>query len=158
MKKSFRRMSESDVKRITSDLDRWALGKLGSKLVWAVLEDRFLFTRQSMQAKPEIKAAYLNAKQALSGGLIKTKEQVSMKNDQLICEIERLKKEVHEYKLKEIQWKVRWQRIAFHIREKGIQVQSVDREIKSGGNVPGERETSNILRPFDKHIPPSGRV
>lgn len=67
-------MSESDIKTIVRDLDRWALGELGSKLTWAMLEDRFGFSRQSLQAKAEIKAAYDNAKTALSGGLIKTKD------------------------------------------------------------------------------------
>ena len=61
-------MSDSDINTIVADLDRWALGELGSKLTWAVLEERFGFSRQSLQAKSEIKAAYDNAKRALSGG------------------------------------------------------------------------------------------
>ncbi len=158
MTKRFRRMTESDIKNIIVDLDRWALGHLGSKLTWATLEERFGFSRQSLQAKSEVKAAYDNAKQALSGGLVKSKEQTSEENEELICEINRLNKEVEEFKQKELKWKKRWQRIAFHVRQKGIQVQSVDREIRDGANAPTERETSNILRPFDKDIPPSGRV
>ncbi|MEH9240134.1 hypothetical protein RAF34_24015, partial [Klebsiella pneumoniae] len=73
MAKRFRRMSDSDINTIVADLDRWAMGELGSKLTWAVLEERFGFSRQSLQAKSEIKAAYDNAKRALSGGLVKTK-------------------------------------------------------------------------------------
>ncbi|WDD99604.1 hypothetical protein [Thalassomonas actiniarum] len=158
MTKRFRRMSESDIKSIIVDLDRWALGQLGAKLTWAILEERFGYSRQSMQAKTEIKAAYDNAKYALSGGLVKTKEQTSKENEQLLCEIERLKKEVEEYKRKESLWKKRWQCIAFHIRQKGMQVQVIDQEIPKGEDSPTERETTNILRPFDKVIPPSGRV
>lgn len=139
-------------------MHRWALGHLGSKLTWATLEERFGFTRQSMQAKSEIKAAYDIAKQALSGGLVKSKEQTSKENEELICEIKQLKNEVEEFKRKELKWKKRWQRIAFHIRQKGFQVQSVDREIPNDENSPTGRETSNILKPFDKEIPPSGRV
>lgn len=151
-------MSDTDIKGIIADLDRWALGHLGSKLTWSILEERFGFSRQSLQAKPEIKAAYNNAKQALSGGLVKSKEQTSKENEELICEIERLKIEVEEFKRKELKWKKRWQRIAFHIRQKGMQVYTIDRDITADADVPTEREASNILRPFDKEIPPSGRV
>ena len=51
MAKRFRRMSDSDINTIVADLDRWAMGELGSKLTWAVLEERFGFSRQSLQAK-----------------------------------------------------------------------------------------------------------
>jgi seryl-tRNA synthetase len=151
-------MSETDIKSIIADLDRWALGHLCSKLTWSILEERFGFSRQSLQAKSEIKAAYDNAKQALSGGLVKSKEQTAKENVQLICEIERLKKEVEEFKRKENNWKKRWQRIAFHIRQKGMQVAAIDQGIPEGSDSPAERETSKILRPFENGIPPSGRV
>ena len=94
----------------------------------------------------------------MSGGLVKSKEQTGKENEHLICEIERLKKEVEEFKRKEINWKKRWQRIAFHIRQKGMQVQVIDRVTPEGADSPTEREVSNILRPFDKDIPPLGRV
>jgi len=158
MTKHFRRISESDINTIISDLDRWALGQLGSKLTWAILEERFGFSRQSLQAKPKIKAAYHHAKQALSGELVKSKEQTTKENESLLCELERLKLELEEYKRKELLWKVRWQQIAFHIRQKGIQVQAADKKIPTGAEKPTERETATILRPFDKEIPPSGRV
>ncbi len=158
MAKRFRRMTESDIKTIIADLDRWALGQLGSKLTWAVLEERFSFSRQSLQAKPEIKAAYDYAKQSLSGGLVKTKEQATKENENLISELERLKLELEEYKRKELLWMQRWQQIAFHIRQKGIQVQAVDKPIPERGGKPSKNETATILRPFDKEIPPSGRI
>ena len=158
MKKRFSRMSESDIKIIVRDLDRWALGELGSKLTWAMLEDRFGFSRQSLQAKPEIKAAYDNAKTALSGGLIKTKEQATKEAEQLQVEVARLKAELEAYKRKEELWLRRWQQIAFHVRQKGIQMASVDKQPPEGAELPSNTETAQILRPFDKEIPPSGRV
>ncbi len=158
MGKNFRRMSLTDIKTIISDLDRWAMGQLGSKLTWELLEDRFGFSRQSLQAKPEIKAAYDHAKQALAGGLIISKEQATEENNELRCELERIKLELEAYKRKEYLWKQRWQRIAFHIRGKGIQVQEVDRPIPDGRIEPTERDTTNILKAFDKEIPSSGRV
>ena len=158
MAKRFRRMTDSDIKTIIADLDRWALGQLGSKLTWAVLEERFSFSRQSLQAKSEIKAAYDYAKQSLSGGLVKTKEQATKENEGLVSELNQLKLELEDYKRKELLWMQRWQRIAFHVRQKGIQVQAVDKAIPDRGEKPTERETATNLRPFDKEIPPSGRV
>ena len=42
-------MTEQDEARIIRELNKWALGHFGSKLTWAILEDRFKFSRQSMQ-------------------------------------------------------------------------------------------------------------
>lgn len=151
-------MSDSDIKSIIAVLDRWAMGELGTKLTWAILEKDVGFSRQSLQSKSEIKAAYDNAKEALRGGLVKTKEMTSKENDELICEQKRLKIELEDFKRKEILWMQRWQRIAFHIRQNGILVGDVDKPIPDGGDKPTERQTANILRPFDKDIPPSGRV
>ena len=158
MVKRFRRMSDSDINTIVADLDRWALGELGSKLTWAVLEKRFGFSRQSLQTKSEIKAAYDNAKQALSGGLIKTKEQATKEVKELQVEVDRLKTELEAYKRKEAQWLRRWQQIAFHVRQKGIQMMDVDKAPLEGVELSSNTETAKILRPFDKEIPPSGRI
>lgn len=157
MIKRFSRMSESDINTIVADLDRWALGELGSKLTWAILEECFGFSRQSLQAKSEIKAAYDNAKRALSGGLIKTKEQSTKDAEKLQVEVDRLKTELEAYKRKEEQWLRRWQQIAFHVRQKGIQMVSVDKAPPGSVELPSHTETFEILKPFDKKIPPSGR-
>lgn len=157
MVKRFRRMSDSDINTIVADLDRWALGELGSKLTWAVLEDRFGFSRQSLQAKSEIKAAYDNAKRALSGELVTTKQQATRQAKELQVEVDRLTAELKAYKLKEEQWLRRWQQIAFHVRQKGMQMGSVDKIPSTGTELPSNTETAQILRPFDQGIPPSGR-
>lgn len=151
-------MSESDIKNIVRELDRWALGELGSKLTWAMLEKRFGFSRQSLQAKLEIKAAYDNAKEALSGGLLKSKEQATKEAEQLQVEVARLKAELEAYKRKEELWLRRWQQIAFHVRQKGVQMVSVDKQSPEGADLPSNTETAKILKMFDKEIPPSGRV
>ena len=159
MDKRFRRMSESDITAVVKDLDRWASGQLGSKLTWALLEERFGFSRQSLQVKSEIKAAYDLAKQALSGGLVKSRQQSADESEGLLREVGRLKLEIAEYQRKEGLWKQRWQRIAYHIRAKGIQMSSLDKPTQgSSDGLPSERDISNILRPFYKEIPPSGRV
>lgn len=153
-----RRMSQSEIKAIVADLDRWSMGQFGSKLTWAILEERFGFSRQSLQAKSEIKAAYDNAKRMLSGGLVKTKETVSKQAEELQVEVGRLKAELENYKLKEAMWLRRWQQIAFHVRRKGIQMNNVDKAVSEQEDLPSNTETVKILRPFDKEIPPSGRV
>lgn len=158
MAKRFRRMSDSDINTIVTDLDRWALGELGSKLTWAVLEERFGFSRQSLQAKSEIKAAYDNAKRALSGGLVKTKEQVTKEAEELHVELARLRTELEAYKQREVLWQRRWQQIAFHVRQKGIQMASVDKTPPEGADLPSNTESAKILKMFDKEISPSGRV
>lgn len=149
MAKRFRRMSDSDINTIVADLDRWAMGELGSKLTWAVLEERFGFSRQSLQAKSEIKAAYDNAKRALSGGLVKTKEQATKEAEQLQVELARLRTELEAYKQREELWQRRWQQIAFHVRQKGIQMASVDKTPPEGADLPSNTESAKILKMFD---------
>src|SRR3546814_10474374 len=77
MSKKFTRMSEASVKAIIADLNKFARGELGGKVTWSVLEDRHGFSRQSLQARPEIKAAYANAKHFLSGELLRSKQNTS---------------------------------------------------------------------------------
>lgn len=72
--------------------------------------------------------------------------------------MDRLKTELEAYKRKEEQWLRRWQQIAFHVRQKGIQMASVDKVSLEGSALPSNTEAAQILRPFDKEIPPSGRV
>lgn len=158
MVKCFRPMSDSDIHTIVADLNRWTLGEFGSKLTWAVLDERFGLSRQSLQTKSEIKAAYDNAKRALSGELVKTKEQATKEAEGLQVEVDRLKAELDAYKRKEELWFRRWQQLAFHVRQKGIQMASVDKAPAEGVELPSNTEIAQILRPFDKEIPPSRRV
>jgi len=154
MTKRARRMTDLDIKSVVLELDQWAMGQLGSKLRWNILEKNFGFSRQSLQAKPEIKAAFYNAKQALKEGLVKSKEQTLLESQIKDTKIQRLELELKESNQKDKLWKARWQRIAFHIRNKGIQVKDIDKEIPDGINKPTERETAEILKGFDKDIPP----
>ena len=158
MIKGSRRISDADVVQMVRELDKWASGQLGSKLTWAILEKRFGFSRQSLQSKPLIKAAYDQAKSALSGGIVRTKEKVVEDNGRLSREVDRLKRALEAWELKDKQWKQRYQRIAFHLRQKGLHLYDLDREIHPGSQGPTERETGDVLRIFDKAIPPSGRV
>ena len=152
MAKNFRRMSDRDVALVVAELDRWALGSLGSKLTWSVLEKRFQFSRQSLQAKSAIKAAYLQAKQALSGGIVKTKDQAIKQAEELQVEIRRLKTELEASSRREQIWLLRWQTIAFNIRNQGIQMTNVDKKLPGKMKLPSKTETATILKPFEKPI------
>lgn len=151
-------MSSAEVDAIVKDLERWALGELGSKLTWENLESTFRFSRQSLQAKPQIKAAYAHAKSALSGGLVKSREQASKEVEELSNKIKIQDLQIKEYQKREMLWKQRWQRIAFHIRQKGIQMDDIDKPIEVPSISLTEAQVEKILKPFDKKIPLNGRV
>ena len=158
MPSKFQRMTEQDEARITRELNKWAMGYLGSKLTWAILEERFKFSRQSMQAKPAVKAAYDVAKRSLSKGEITSKEVLDKTVDELKTEIESLKIQLHAFQEKELKWKQRWQQIAYHIRQKGIQVCDVDKPVHPEAALPSHITTEKVLKEFDKEIPFSGRI
>ena len=158
MSNKFQRMTEQDEARIIRELNKWAMGYLGSKLTWAILEERFKFSRQSMQAKPAIKAAYDVAKQSLSKGEVTSKEVLDKTVYELKAEIEALKIQISSFQEKELKWKKRWQQIAYHIRQKGVQMIDVDKPIHSETALPSHTTTEKILKDLDKEIPFSGRI
>lgn len=158
MSNKFQRMTEQDEVRIIRELKKWALGHFGSKLTWAILEDRFNFSRQAMQAKPQIKAAYDVAKQSLSKGKVTSKEVLDETIDELKAEIEALKIQIVNFQEKEQKWKKRWQQIAYHIRQKGIQMSDVDKPAHPETALPSHTTTEKVLNEFDKEIPFSGRI
>lgn len=158
MPSKFQRMTERDELRIVRELKKWALGHHGSKLTWAVLENQFQFSRQSMQAKPAIKAAYDAAKQALSKGEVISKEVLDETVEGLKAEIAALKIQINTFQEKEQKWKKRWQQIAYHIRQKGIQMSDVDKPVHPEAALPSHTTTEKVLKEFDKEIPFSGRI
>ena len=158
MSNKFQRMTEQDEARIIRELNKWAMGHFASKLSRAILEDRFKFSRQSMQAKPAIKAAYDVAKQSLSKGEVTSKEVLDKTVYELKAEIEALKIQISSFQEKELKWKKRWQQIAYHIRQKGVQMIDVDKPIHSETALPSHTTTEKILKDLDKEIPFSGRI
>lgn len=158
MPSKFQRMTEQDEARITRELNKWAMGYLGSKLTWAILEERFKFSRQSMQAKPAVKAAYDVAKRSLSKGEITSKEVLDKTVDELNAEVAALKIQISNFEEKEKKWKKRWQQIAYHIRQKGIQMSDVDKPVHPETALPSHTTTEKTLKEFDKEIPFSGRI
>lgn len=153
-KPTSKRIDEVDVRIILRELERWQSGVLVGELTWSVLEKLSGFSRQALHARPEIKAAYQAAKIALRGGLAKTRIEAVANNETLQAELDRLKKQLAIYEEREIKWRARWQRIAYHLRLKGFQVSHIDRPIPGGVKGGTARDADNILKPFDKEIPP----
>ncbi|MNJ51344.1 hypothetical protein D3C77_466450 [compost metagenome] len=152
-----KRIDEVDVRLILRELDRWQNGVLIGELTWSALEEFSGFSRQALSARPEIKAAYQAAKIALKGGLAKTRIEAVENNESLQAELVRLKAQLAIHEDREAKWRARWQRIAYHLRANGFQTGHVDRPIPAGVKGISTRDADNILRPFDKEIPPTGK-
>ncbi|UEX78757.1 protein kinase [Sediminicurvatus halobius] len=147
----YARISDTDKKRIIRDLERWGRGEIAQKLTWDALTKRYGFTRQSLSDHTDIKHAKRCAEAALRS-LPVARQTTADEVAQLRSEIEALKQRVAEHERRERLWKARWQRIAFHVRQKGMQMSLVDRPAE--GDVPSERESARILKMFDRPIPP----
>ncbi|MCH5530978.1 protein kinase [Pseudomonas syringae pv. syringae] len=153
-----RRMSSVDIRLIIHELDCWARGERTGELSWSLVEEYSGFTRQALNSRPEIKAAFGTAKVALKGGIAKTRMDAVADNASLLAENNRLKAEIALYAAREAGWKARWQRIAYHIRSQGFQMGRIDRPAPDGAKLPSDRDAGLILRSVDMDIPPSGRV
>lgn len=159
MNKFSKRMDAGDVASIVRELDRWALGELGSCLRWKTLEDQFGFSRQALNAHLEIKIAFGAAKQSLAGGIAARQKLAIKSADELALRVQQLEAEVQVYKEREAKWWLRWQQIAYHVRARfGAQMSSVDMGGLAHGGLPNKRLTESILKSLDKPIPAVGTL
>jgi uncharacterized small protein (DUF1192 family) len=154
--KRYGRMSAAEEQKVIFECGKWERGDVDGSLTWGSLATLFGFSRQALQDKPAIMAAYKSAKQALKDGTAKTRAKLDEEVAGLQTEISRLRAELSAMKEKERLWKLRWQRIAFNIRQAGVQVVDIDKDVPNA-SLPTQQATSNILRPFDRDIPPSPR-
>lgn len=153
MKRSkYSRLDSNKKEEIIRELERWGKGEIDKKLTWEAMEDLFGFTRQALSAHDEIKFAKRNAEVALKS-LPELKEATAEEVVELKNEINYLRAQIAEHERREKLWRERWQRIAFHIRLKGMQVAEIDMPVDAG--LPDESSIKKILKPFDKAIPPS---
>ncbi len=159
MSKFGKRMGSGDVKAIVRELDRWALGELGSGLRWKTLEDQFGFTRQALNARLEIKVAFDAAKASLAGGLASKQKNAIRDAGELVIRVEQLERELQAYKEREVKWLLRWQQIAYNVRARfGVQMAYIDASGGSRYGVPNQRQTDAILKPLDLPIPSVGTL
>jgi pterin-4a-carbinolamine dehydratase len=151
---SGQKLTEKQISWVLFELERWADGELGSKLTWLALERIAGFSRQALAAHPEIQSAYKKAKLALRSGSIKaSRSQTNEQMRTLERKIASLEAIVADYKKREEQWQMRWQRIAYNLQQKGFSVSEVDGPDK----VPTQRETAKVLSLFDKPLGHGGR-
>lgn len=155
---SGKRLSSSDITMIVRELERWRDGQLGSKLTWAILESTYGYSRQALQAHVRIKLAYTAAKESLRGGLVKTREKQDEEVAELKAQVQELQSSVKDHLERERKWRERWQRIAYHLRNKGINVSEIDSDVPSGETPPSKKESECILIKFDRPMLPTGRT
>lgn len=151
------RIDDVEILRIEFELEQWRLGKLGLKLTWFILEKSTGFTRQALHNQPRIRAAYIAAKKALRTKEINPYTESESVVKGLEDRIQTLEAAIALYVNKEKQWQARWQRIAFHLRGKGLNVSEIDREPEKNSRLPSMKQTENILSFYDKSLDPSGR-
>ncbi|QOR40238.1 protein kinase [Billgrantia diversa] len=151
--KKYKRMTEEDQKSIVRFIHELSAAE-DESLSWKLLESTFGFTRQAMQAKPGVKSAFQHAKSSIRNGDKAPRRIRSMSHEDLVKKVEELEGEIKLLKEREYKWKQRWQRIAFNIRQKGLQVNDVDAEATQDGKMPNSNETESIIRTLDSEIPP----
>ncbi len=151
--KKYKRMTDEDQKSIVRFIHEVSEAEDDS-LSWKLLESTFGFTRQAMQAKPGIKSSFQHAKSSIRNGGKAPRRIRSLSHDELVKKVEELEGEIKLLKERENKWKQRWQRIAYNIRQKGLQVDDIDTEPAQEGKLPNSNEAETILRSLDGEIPP----
>lgn len=144
------RLNDDKKRQIICEIQRYARGEAGPKLTWKVLVEFSGFSKTALMQHRDIKKEFERAKEDLKNAP-KNRLQDGKDFKSLEREVAELRSQVEQYKEREALWKARWQRIAYHVRQNGMQMHLVDRP--AAGEVPGERESEVILRPFDKEIP-----
>lgn len=149
-----RRMQESDISHVIIELNsNWINGTYGQLLTWSALEDQFGFSRQTLQSKPAIKAAYHHAKKSLSGKLKASKADTTL----LTLRIAELEARIKIHETREELWRKRWQQIAYSLRLNGDSLSKHDKKPNIQLHF-SKTVAEKIIAPLDRPIPPSGRV
>ena len=148
-------MTEQDIKEILAELNRWESGELGSKLTWHRISDFSGYTRKALYSKPEIRSAFEIAKKALSKS---GKTRIARERGHigyLEKKLKAVERELAMYKKREKGWLIKWQRVAYHIMEKGIVgIQYYDQPIPENASLPDQKTTNNVIEFINKPLPP----
>jgi hypothetical protein len=125
-----RKMTTEDIGFIIQELRRWEQGDFGPKLTWEKIEKFTGFTKPALHAKPEIKEAFQKAKEILAKG---GRKSVARQKDEYAVYLENktgaLQEELKKYKQLEMTWLAKWQRIAYHLKVRGISIEEVDQTL-----------------------------
>lgn len=125
-------------------------------LRWQDVEGFSKFTRQALSANPKIKSAYQAAKKRLAESRKVVVEQVVSYEApaDLLRKIKDLQGQIEVLENQRALWRRRWYCIAYHIRQQGIQMFTVDKPVPIGSPVLPDKEVRKILEDFDKDVPP----
>lgn len=113
--------AESDILKYLSE---WKTGRFGKKLTWGILNKAFGYSRQALSGNAAIKAAYDEAKQALSGAAneIDALEDIAKDNKRLKKELIKAKELIHQYEQKYLRWQ-------YHAQAKGLSINSLNQPV-----------------------------
>lgn len=129
-----RKMTPEDISLIVQRLKQWEQGDFGPKLTWEKIEDFTGFTKPALHAKSEIKEAFQKAKEILAKG---GRKSVARQKDEYAVYLENktaaLQEELKKYKDLEMTWLAKWQRIAYHLKVRGLSMEDVDRPLTCVG-------------------------
>lgn len=150
------RLSVRDVERIVNFLADLPDNRRVFKVTWAVIEKFAGVSRQSLQAHPEIKKAYIVAKQAF---IARSNPSLLRKNrakagQELVNENIALRARIDELETREAFWRLRWYTIAYNIRQHGLQMERIDRLVPFSGPAMNLDEIQSILDAWNEPIPP----
>lgn len=153
---SGRRISGRDVEGIVKYLAGLPDDRTIFKVTWAKMEEFSGISRQSLQGHPEIKKAYILAKQAFvarSNPSLLRKNRAKAGQD-LINENIALRARLDDLEAREAFWRLRWYTIAYNIRQHGLQMERIDRLVPFSGPAMNLQEIQQILNTWNEPIPP----
>jgi len=150
---SYRKMTESDVKKITSYLISY--NSLENVLSWKNVEQYSKFTRQALQAHPRIKEAFQAAKLKLANERASAKNSTPLLDSKATTElVKKLSARIALLENQQELWRRRWFRIAYNIRNQGVQMYDIDKPVPIGIKQLSDKEMRAELSCFDQDIPP----
>ncbi|WP_074758974.1 hypothetical protein [Pseudomonas abietaniphila] len=151
---TYRKMTEGDIRLILAFVQNFE--PESNVLRWRDVEAHSNFTRQALQAHPQIKSAFLAAKERLIQKRPENKELDS--SSASVPSSEKVRALTEKIALLEHQqeiWRRRWYCIAYHIRQQGIQMFDVDKPVPLGRQALTTKDVRKILEPFDQDMPPT---
>lgn len=148
-------MSDTEKKSIIEFIDTIVSLPGTEKFTWRLVEEKFGFTRQALQAHLDIKAAYDIAKKQVTMNRQSAKTgDLSLIDEEVVNTLRSLQKKIEVLENLEILWKRRWYRIAYNIRQQGIQMVDIDKPVPVGHEAIPAKTVNKILNAFDGDIPP----
>lgn len=151
--KSYRRVTEGDIKRIVNYLASYSSPE--QALSWKHVEQFSKFTRQALQSHSKIKEEFQSAKSRL------TIEREAKKNPKPLLDslassdlLEKLYARIALLENQQELWRRRWFCIAYNIRSQGVQMFDIDKPVPIGVKQLSDKEIRAELSHFDQDIPP----